>query len=330
MQRWINIGLGVGLAASLTLNALALRDGHTADTRLRANVPASFNPNIEEPRIGAGSYIDPLASVIGDVRMGRRVMVAPFASIRGDEGQPVRIGSRTNIQDGVVLHALETIEGGEPVEKNLVEFNGKKYAIYIGDEVSLAHQSQVHGPALVGDRTFIGMQALVFKAEIGEGSVVEPGAKVIGVKVAPGHYVPAGSVVTTQAQADVLPVITAAYAYKDLNDGVIHVNTQLADGYNGAGKVDHGEEPKKATHSTPSPATASGSHGAPAKAAPATSGNGHGAAAPAKTTVPVTGGGHGAATPAKPATPAPVRSATATPVAAATARPFPTAPAAGH
>lgn len=105
-------------------------------------MPASFNPTIDEPRLGAGAYIDPLASVIGDVRLGRRVMVAPFASIRGDEGQPVRIGSRTNIQDGVVLHALETVENGEPIEKNLIEHNGKKYAISIGDEVSLAHQSQ--------------------------------------------------------------------------------------------------------------------------------------------------------------------------------------------
>ncbi len=298
MQRWINLGLGVGLAASLTLNLLSWRGGHDADTRLRPNVPASFNPTIEEPRAGAGSYIDPLASVIGDVRMGRRVMVAPFASIRGDEGQPVRIGSRTNIQDGVVLHALETMENGEPIDKNLVEFNGKKYAIYIGDEVSLAHQSQVHGPALVGDRTFIGMQALVFRAEIGEGAVVEPGAKVIGVKVASGHYVPAGAVITTQAQADALPAITADYAFRTLNDGVIHVNTQLADGYSGAGKVDPNEEPKKATHSTPAPTSAATGHGAAPTKTPAATGRG-------------------------PAT-------TKTPTPVATAKPFPTSPTAGH
>jgi hypothetical protein len=146
VQRIVNAGLAVGLLVSLSLNVYALRGGE-AQTRMRPNVPASFNPTIDQPRIGAGTYIDPLASVIGDVRMGRRVMVAPFASIRGDEGQPIRIGSRTNIQDNVVLHALETLDGGHVNEKNLVEHNGKQYALYIGDEVSLAHQSQVHGPA---------------------------------------------------------------------------------------------------------------------------------------------------------------------------------------
>jgi carbonic anhydrase/acetyltransferase-like protein (isoleucine patch superfamily) len=245
VQRLINAVLAAGMLASLAFGVLAWRGKSEVETRLRANVPASFNPTTEEPRIGAGTYIDPLASVIGDVRFGRQDMVAPFASVRGDEGQPIRIGSRTNIQDGVVIHALETVENGEPVEKNLIEFNDKKYAVYIGDEVSLAHQSQVHGPALVGDRTFVGMQALVFKSEIGEGSVIEPGAKVIGVKVAAGHYVPAGAVITTQAEADALPEITDSYAYRTLNDGVIHVNTQLADGYLGNGRTEPDDAPRK-------------------------------------------------------------------------------------
>jgi carbonic anhydrase/acetyltransferase-like protein (isoleucine patch superfamily) len=250
VQRFINVGLAVGMLVSMTFGVLGWRGKHEAETRLRANVPASFNPTIDEPRLGAGTYIDPLASVIGDVRLGRRVMVAPFASIRGDEGQPIRIGSRTNIQDGVVLHALETLDNGHVNENNLVEHNGKQYAIYIGDEVSLAHQSQVHGPAKVGDRVFVGMQSLVFKAEIGEGSVLEPAAKVIGVKVPPGHYVPAGAVITTQAQADALPVITADYAYRTINDGVIHVNTQLADGYLGNGKTEPSDTAPKTGHGT--------------------------------------------------------------------------------
>jgi carbonic anhydrase/acetyltransferase-like protein (isoleucine patch superfamily) len=75
-----------------------------------------------------------------------------MASIRSDEGMPIFVGNRSNVQDGVVLHALETIdEEGKPVEKNLVEVGGKKYAVYIGENVSLAHQSQVHGPASVGN-----------------------------------------------------------------------------------------------------------------------------------------------------------------------------------
>jgi carbonic anhydrase/acetyltransferase-like protein (isoleucine patch superfamily) len=295
VQRYVNAGLVLGLVLSLGLNVCALRGGgEDAATHVRANVPASFNPDVEEPRLGAGTYIDPMASVIGDVRLGRRVMVAPFASIRGDEGQPIRIGSRTNIQDSVVLHALETMDNGHINEKNLVEHNGKKYAIYIGDEVSLAHQSQVHGPAKVGDRTFIGMQALVFKAEVGEGVVLEPAAKVIGVKIESGRYVPAGAVITTQAQADALPVITPDYAFRTLNDGVIHVNTQLADGYLGNGKTEKTDKPAT-SHAVATTQSAAGHAGTAkpassghATAAAKSSTDGHGAAA-----TPKPGDGHG-------------------------------------
>jgi carbonic anhydrase/acetyltransferase-like protein (isoleucine patch superfamily) len=72
------------------------------------------------------------------------------------------------------------------------------------------------------------MQALVFRAELGDHVVVEPGAKLIGVKVASGRYVPALSLITTQEQADALPVITVTYPYRRLNEGVVSVNLQLA------------------------------------------------------------------------------------------------------
>jgi carbonic anhydrase/acetyltransferase-like protein (isoleucine patch superfamily) len=68
--------------------------------------------------------------------------------------------------------------------------------------VSLTHQSQVHGPAEVGDDTFIGRQALIFKAEVGDHVVVEPDATIIGVTIASGRYVPALSIVTKQVDAD--------------------------------------------------------------------------------------------------------------------------------
>jgi carbonic anhydrase len=73
------------------------------------------------------------------------------------------------------------------------------------------------------------MQALVFRTEIGDHVVIEPGAKLIGVKVAPGRYVPALSVITKQADADALPQITQDYPYRNLNAGVVRVNIQLAE-----------------------------------------------------------------------------------------------------
>jgi carbonic anhydrase/acetyltransferase-like protein (isoleucine patch superfamily) len=199
------------------------------------NVKTSFSPQVSSPDIDSSAYVHPLAAVIGAVHLGKRVMVSPAASVRGDEGQAIWVGDEANIQDGVVLHALETFSHGAPVEKNLVEVDGKKYAVHVGERVSLAHQSQVHGPSSVGDDTFVGMQALVFKAQVGKGCVIEPKALVLGVTVADGHYVPAGSVVTTQEQADALPAITDDYAFKTLNQGVVHVNVHLADAYNERG-----------------------------------------------------------------------------------------------
>ena len=106
----------------------------------------------------------------------------------------------------------------------------------------LAHQSQVHGPALVEDDTFIGMQALVFKSTIGKGVVIEPGAIVVGVKVAACRYVPTGTILTKQSDADALPEITESYPFREINKAVVHVNTQLADGYNGKKPAHLGKE----------------------------------------------------------------------------------------
>ncbi len=186
-----------------------------------------------QPDIELSAYVHPQASVIGDVYIGKNVMVSPQAAIRGDEGAPIHIGNDTNIQDGVAVHALETRDGeGNPVDNNLVDVGGKKYAVYIGDRVSLAHQSQVHGPASIGDDTFVGMQAFVFKSKVGNNVVLEPGAKVVGVTIPDGRYVPLGMIVSNQSIADALPVITDDYVFKHLNEGVVHVNTNLAKGYN--------------------------------------------------------------------------------------------------
>lgn len=263
-QQLINGGLAVVVAALVVWivyqEKFAASEPVAADTteehvpeHLRANVATSFNPDIESPTIGVGTYIDRLASVIGNVTIGKQVFVAPFASIRGDEGQPIVIGEGSNVQDGVVLHALETFADGKSVEKNLVTVAGKKYAVYIGKGVSLAHQSQVHGPAAVGDHTFVGMQALVFKATIGKNVVIEPGAKVIGVNVPEKRYIPAGSVITTQAQADALPVITPDYPFATLNDGVLHVNEAFADAYLQLETGDSGEAASAPAAATDTP-----------------------------------------------------------------------------
>ena len=198
---------------------------------IEKNVVTDFSARITEPVIDPTTYVHPLAAVIGNVILGKHIMVSPMASIRGDEGQPLHVGDHSNVQDGVVIHALETELDGKPVEKNLYEVSGRKYAVYVGNRVSLAHQVQIHGPAVVMDDTFVGMKTLVFRSSVGKQCVIEPGVILMGVSVPDGRYVPAGSVIKTQEQADQLPVITDDYPMKTLNKGVVHVNTALAKGY---------------------------------------------------------------------------------------------------
>ena len=107
-----------------------------------------------------------MAVVNGSVTIGEMIFVAQGASIRGDEGQPIFVGDYSNVQDGVVIHGLETFEGDHELLQNKVQLAGKQYWVYIGKRVSLPRQSQVHGPAMVGDDAFVGMQTLVFRAEL--------------------------------------------------------------------------------------------------------------------------------------------------------------------
>jgi len=194
-----------------------------------ANPVTAFNAVSRQPSISGTAFVHPMACVIGDVIIGAHVMVAPLASVRADEGTPFHIGAGSNVQDGVIMHALEST--GDHLEANTYEVHGKRYAIYVGERVSLAHQCQIHGPALVEDDCFIGMQAFVFRSRVGRGSVIEPGARLMGVEVPAGRYVEAGRTVSTQGEADDLRPIDEGYPLKALNAEVVRVNCELARAY---------------------------------------------------------------------------------------------------
>ena len=233
-------------AAVLILAAAACGRSESSrqSAHVEANVRTTFSPEVRRPSLHKHHFIHPLAAVIGAVEVGDDVFVAPAASIRGDEGQPIFIGAGSNVQDGVVVHALETFDDGHAIEANLVHVGGRSYAVYVGPSVSIAHQAQIHGPAAIGENTFVGMQSLVFRAEVGPNCVLEPRALVMGVKVASGRYVPAGAVIRTQEQADALPTIDESYTFAHINDGVLHVNHALAESY-GQGAAKKPGAPRK-------------------------------------------------------------------------------------
>jgi carbonic anhydrase len=210
---------------------------------IHQNVQTDFNNQIKSPQIENDSFIHPFAVVIGDCHIGKMVMMAPTSVCRGDEGTPIYIGDYSNVQDGVILHALETTIDGQNIDNRRFSASGDSllandsrfdvgYAIFVGSKVSLAHDSMVHGPAWVGNNTFVGMKSLIFNAKVGSNVAMGVSSTVTnGVVIADNKFVPPGSVIVTQAQADALPSRIGS-AYENINKAVIHVNENLADAYN--------------------------------------------------------------------------------------------------
>ena len=130
-----------------------------------------FNKRL--PECGARVFIDPSAVVIGDVQLGDDCSVWPHTVIRGDMHQ-IRIGARTSVQDGSVLHITHASS-----------FNPGGYPLIIGDDVTIGHQVLLHG-CTIGSRVLIGMGSIVMDGAriddeviVGAGSLVSPGKHLV-------------------------------------------------------------------------------------------------------------------------------------------------------
>ena len=125
------------------------------------------------PRLGANVYVDPAAVAIGDVELGADASLWPFTVARGDVNY-IRIGARTNIQDGTVLHV--THDG---------PYTPGGFPLLVGADVTVGHGAILHA-CTIEDACLIGMHATVLDgvvvrkhAMIGAGAVVTPG-KIVG------------------------------------------------------------------------------------------------------------------------------------------------------
>ncbi len=123
------------------------------------------------PRVAPDAYLAPNAVVVGDVAIEAGASVWFGATLRGDV-VPIRLGARSNVQDGAVLH----VDAGTPC--------------VVGADVTIGHGAIVHG-AEVGDGVTIGMGAVVLsRARIGAGAIVAAGAVVPeDAEVQPGTLV---------------------------------------------------------------------------------------------------------------------------------------------
>jgi gamma-carbonic anhydrase len=127
------------------------------------------------PRIAPSAYIDPSAVIIGDVVIGQDASVWPMCVVRGDVHY-IRLGNRSNIQDGSVLHVMKD-----------------QYPLILGDEVTVGHSVTLHGCTIEG-HALIGMRATILNgAVIGKNCIIAAGTLITERTVIPEGSIVMGS-----------------------------------------------------------------------------------------------------------------------------------------
>ncbi len=127
------------------------------------------------PVIGERVYVDPACTIIGDVEIGEDASVWPGTVIRGDVNH-IRIGARTNVQDGTIIH----VSHDSP-------YNKGGFPTLIGEGVTVGHGCIIHACS-IGDYCLIGMGACIL-----DGAVIEANAFIAaGAVVGPGKVVRSG------------------------------------------------------------------------------------------------------------------------------------------
>ena len=109
------------------------------------------------PDVHPSVFVAPGAMLIGDVTIGEASTIWFNSVLRGDV-EPIRIGCRTNIQDGAVLHT------------------DKEFPCLVGDDVTVGHGAILHG-CTIGNEALIGMGAILLTGSvIGERAIIAAGA----------------------------------------------------------------------------------------------------------------------------------------------------------
>lgn len=145
------------------------------------------------PVLHPTAWVHPDATVIGRVELGPGVSIWPQAVLRGDFGE-IRIGARTSIQDGTVLHTTA------------------EHPTVIGADCVVGHLAHLEG-CTVGERVLIGSNSVVLnRARIGDGALVGAGALVPEDAVVPADHRALGVPARVREGAGTAAFIDAAVA----------------------------------------------------------------------------------------------------------------------
>jgi carbonic anhydrase/acetyltransferase-like protein (isoleucine patch superfamily) len=126
----------------------------------------------KKPRIHSSVFIAPGCRLIGDIEIGADVSIWYNCVLRADVNH-IRIGARTNIQDGSVCH-VDSPRPGNPDGQPLI----------IGEEVLIGHMAMVHG-CVLADRAFVGLGSIVM-----DGSAIDSeGMLAAGAMLTPGKRI---------------------------------------------------------------------------------------------------------------------------------------------
>jgi carbonic anhydrase/acetyltransferase-like protein (isoleucine patch superfamily) len=156
------------------------------------------------PRVDPAAFVAPGATLIGDVEIGAEASVWYHCVLRGDMNR-IRIGARSNLQDGSVIHVDPPRPGAPDIG----------YPCLIGEEVLIGHMAMVHG-CILHDRAFVGLGAIVM-----DGCVIEGDAMLAaGALLAPGRRIPAGQLWAGRPAKHVRDLSEADLA--GMREGVAH------------------------------------------------------------------------------------------------------------
>ncbi|HEY9881964.1 MAG TPA: hypothetical protein V6D29_26160 [Leptolyngbyaceae cyanobacterium] len=236
-RRWFVAPLVIGLAFSILIGRVAIANTSSELVRLLQPIPISVNE----------SFISPLVELFGDVSVGRQVFIASNTIVRAEPETQICIGNETNLQDNILFLALH--DSPAPAA------SCGEISSSTGERNSIAHQAIVKN-SQIGNFTFIGFHAQLNNVVLEDGAFVLHGARLENVRIKRDRIVPIGAVITTQAEADALPLKTEDNA--KFQNEVLEVNEEFAEHYGdlfesaGFGAVT-GASPAPATSWNPNP-----------------------------------------------------------------------------